>query len=397
MTQNHTQPPQFTVIIVAAGNGTRFGSDTPKQYLPLNGVSVISHSIKTFMSCTGLKNIHVVIHPDHIDRFNAATSGLDISPPIIGGKDRQDSVRNALNQLDLADNDIILIHDAARPCIRKEEIEKIVAALTEHRAVTLAGSVTETIRNKEDNLLGTTLDREQLVAIQTPQGFHFGDIKAAHNKFKDQAFTDDTSLLAANGQDSAYALGPRTNIKITTEEDFHMAEFILSGQNPQMPIIKTAIGFDVHAFGDVADHIRIGGIDIPHTHKLAGHSDADVVLHAITDALYGTIADGDIGSHFPPSDPAHKGKDSTIFLKEALADVINQGGAINHVDVTVIGEAPKIGPHRDAMRQRIAEIMSLPLSRVSVKATTTEKLGFTGRKEGIATQAAVTISISEHI
>ncbi|HNQ92412.1 MAG TPA: bifunctional 2-C-methyl-D-erythritol 4-phosphate cytidylyltransferase/2-C-methyl-D-erythritol 2,4-cyclodiphosphate synthase [Alphaproteobacteria bacterium] len=394
MSQNQPKNAEFSVIIVAAGTASRFGADIPKQYLSIGGKSVLSHTIAAFRTCKGLKHIQVVIHPDHLDLYHAATKDLNLPLPITGGKDRQESVYNALDFLNLDEDDIILVHDAARPCVRPEDIEHVVTALITHRAATLAAPISETIRRKADEILGETIDRDTLLSIQTPQGFYFGDLKSAHEKFKGQSFTDDTSLVAANGVTSSYVIGPKTNIKITTPEDLEMASYILSKANPA-PIIKTGMGFDVHAFGDPAEHIRIGGIDIPYTHKLAGHSDADVALHAITDALYGTIADGDIGSHFPPSDPAHKGKDSTIFLQEALHSVTSQGGVVNHVDVTIICEAPKIGPHRDTMRERIASIMSLPLSRVAVKATTTEKLGFTGRGEGIAVQVVVTISIPE--
>lgn len=394
MTQNQPKNTEFSAIIVAAGTSTRFGAETPKQYLTLNGKPTITHTLSAFIGCKGLKHLQVVIHPDHLDLYNEATKDLNLPPPVMGGKDRQESVCNALQSLDLADDDIILIHDAARPCVRPQDIELVIKTLSTQRASTLAAPIAETIRQKDGEMLGETVNRETLLSIQTPQGFHFGDLKSAHEKFKDQSFTDDTTLAAANGIESAYVIGPKTNIKITTPEDLDMASHILS-KNSNPSIIKTTMGYDVHAFGDPSSYVRIGGIDIPHTHKLAGHSDADVVLHAITDALYGTIADGDIGSHFPPSNPAHKGKDSTIFLQEALKAVTDQGGSINHVDVTIICETPKIGPYREAMRERIASIMSLPLSRVAVKATTTEGLGFTGRSEGIAAQAVITISIPE--
>ncbi len=386
------------MIIVAAGTGTRMNSDIPKQFLPLHGKTVLRHTIETFLRCPGIRNIQVVINPDHHPLYDKVTKGLDILPPIYGGATRQASVFNALQSLPLEDHDIILVHDAARPCTSHNKICELVSALATHQAATLAAPITETIRLKQDNLyLGETLDRDQLLSMQTPQGFHFGILKSSHEKHRHENFTDDTAIVAADNIKVLTILSGKDNIKITTAEDLDMAEYILSKSysEQQNHIIKTGSGFDVHAFGDPAPSIRIGGLDVPHTHRAEGHSDADVVLHAITDALFGTIADGDIGSHFPPHDPANKGKDSAYFLQEAQKAVTAKGGIINHIDTTIICEAPKIGPHREAMRNRIAEILDLPVSRISIKATTTEQLGFTGRREGIAAQSIATISIPE--
>ncbi|HRK97233.1 MAG: bifunctional 2-C-methyl-D-erythritol 4-phosphate cytidylyltransferase/2-C-methyl-D-erythritol 2,4-cyclodiphosphate synthase [Alphaproteobacteria bacterium] len=386
----------FSVVIVAAGSGTRMSADIPKQYLPLCGKPVLRHSIDIFLNCTGLKQITIVIDPTHQELYEIATKGLDLPSPVHGGETRQKSVANALATLNLEDNEYVLIHDAARPCIQKKQILELVKALKTYKAATLAAPITETIRTKDSDFLGGVIDRETLLSLQTPQGFHFGVLKSAHEKHQNSYFTDDTSLVAQDGIQVAIIQSDKTNLKITTAEDLDMAAFLLEKASCS-PIIKTAIGFDVHAFGERASSLRIGGIDIPHTHKLEGHSDADVVLHAITDALYGTIGDGDIGSHFPPNDPSHKGKDSAYFLKEAQNSVQEKGGIITHIDTTIICETPKITPHRESMRQRISEIMELPISRISIKATTTEKLGFTGRGEGIAAQSIVTISIQERI
>lgn len=383
--------PYFSVIIVAAGSGSRMGSETPKQYLPLLGKAVLRHTIDVFIEMEGLKSLHVVIHPDHMPLYEQATKGLSLPAPIIGGATRQESVYNALQTLDLKDDDIILIHDAARPCLFRGDVSALLADFENHDAVSLCAPVTETIRRDENGFLGDTIDREALLSLQTPQGFRFGLVKKAHRQQHGRHFTDDTSLVAASGIKVARILSSRPNPKITTAQDMSLAASFFS------PIIQTksAMGFDVHAFGEASNKIRIGGIDIPHTHRLSGHSDADVVLHAITDALYGVIADGDIGAHFPPSDAAHKGKNSAIFLEHACAAVSARNGKICHIDVTIMCEAPKIGPHRDAMRARIAELAKITIRNVSVKATTTERLGFTGRREGIAAQALVTVSLPQ--
>lgn len=385
------QQPNFSVIIVAAGTGNRMDSDLPKQYMPLCGKPVIRHSLETFLSLKGLQQIHVAIHADHIPLYEAATQGLnDLGAPVIGGATRQETVYKAVMSLDLKDEDIVLIHDAARPCIAKEDILSLLSALKTHRAASLAAPVTETIRIKNGVNLGGAIDRETIVALQTPQAFRAGDLKKAHQTHKSTSFTDDTAIVSANGIEVAYITSSKPNPKITTQKDLSMARAFLDQQATAPLFPRTASGFDVHAFGDTAEHIRLGGIDIPHTHRLSGHSDADVVLHAVTDAIYGVLADGDIGAHFPPSDPSHKGKDSSIFLEHACTLMEKRGGTITHIDVTIMCEAPKIGPHREKIRERIADITALPLHRVAVKATTTEGLGFTGRREGIAVQSLVT-------
>jgi 2-C-methyl-D-erythritol 4-phosphate cytidylyltransferase/2-C-methyl-D-erythritol 2,4-cyclodiphosphate synthase len=390
-TQAFSCPP-FTVIIVAAGHGTRFGSDLPKQYCKIHGKPVLRHTIEGFLKFPTLTQIQVVIAEDFKDDYANAVSGLPkILPPVIGGKTRQDSVSNSLSALTLGKDDIVLIHDAARPCFSKSSIEDLLNVLKTEQAASLAIPISDTLRKSDGDNLSALIPRDGIYAMQTPQGFHFGLIKRAHEQFKGQNFTDDTSMASALGIAVKNVMGNKRNIKITVPEDMILAEKFLSTQMTP----RTGIGFDVHAFGDTSSTIRIGGVDIPHTHKLKGHSDADVLLHAITDALYGVIADGDIGSHFPPNNPEFKGKDSAFFLEDAVAAVKAKGGKITHIDSVIMCEAPKIGPHRSAIQSRVAEIIGLPPLRVSIKATTTEELGFTGRREGIAAQAIVTVLLPD--
>ncbi|HAJ90228.1 MAG TPA: bifunctional 2-C-methyl-D-erythritol 4-phosphate cytidylyltransferase/2-C-methyl-D-erythritol 2,4-cyclodiphosphate synthase [Rhodospirillaceae bacterium] len=382
-----------TVIIVAAGSGARFGDSLPKQYHQIHGRTVLHHTIRKFANHPAITRIQVVIADGFQDLYADSVSGFDnILPPVIGGATRQASVYNALSALSLTPDDIVLIHDAARPCVTTESIDALIDSLKTHQAASLAIPVSDTIRKSNADRLAGHIDRDGLYAMQTPQAFHFGVIRSAHEKFKTENFTDDTSLVSEMGIPVLIVTGHRENIKITTAEDLMIAAKYLQ---PSPLIPRTGLGFDVHAFGAEAATIRIGGIDIPHTHRLKGHSDADVLLHAITDALYGVIADGDIGSHFPPNNPAYKGKDSAFFLEEAVKAVNEKGGRIVHVDSVIMCEAPKIGPHRDAMQKRVADILHISPTRVSIKATTTEELGFTGRREGIAAQAIVTVLLPD--
>jgi 2-C-methyl-D-erythritol 4-phosphate cytidylyltransferase/2-C-methyl-D-erythritol 2,4-cyclodiphosphate synthase len=381
------EEPRIHVLIVAAGTGARLGGDTPKQYRCLAGQPILRHTLEKFIDLPGLMSVRVVIHPDHRAMYDAAVAGLNLLPPVIGGATRQDSVRNGLNAItESHDTDIVLIHDAARPFASAAEILSVIQAAHESGAATVSCPVADTLLRGRD-----IVDRADLHAIQTPQGFRFAMIRAAHEKFaKDQSFTDDTGMVRAMGHDVTLVPGNRMNFKITTEDDLAMASSLLSAQKQT----RTGMGFDVHAFDPApATAVRMGGIDIPHDRKLKGHSDADVVLHAVTDAILGTIAAGDIGSHFPPSDPRWKGADSAVFLQEAARLLAERGGELVHVDVTVMCEAPKIGPHRDAMRARIADILKMSADDVAVKATTTEGLGFTGRREGIAAHAMVTVCV----
>ncbi len=382
-----------TVIIVAAGRGTRFNNDLPKQYHVIHGKSVLRHTIEQFSTHPDVTKIQVVIAPGFQDLYEKATAGLPkLLPPVIGGATRQESVYTALQTLSLTKDDIVLIHDAARPCIDHQSIDQILSVLKNNQAASLGIEISDTLRKTDGNEYKTIIDRQNVYAMQTPQGFHFDVISTAHEKYKGLNFSDDTALVTEMGIPVFIVKGNRMNLKITTPDDIMIAEKYLT---PPALIPRTGLGFDVHAFGDAAETIRIGGIDIPHSSCLKGHSDADVVLHAITDALFGVIADGDIGSHFPPNNPDYKGKDSAFFLEEAARAVRAKGGRIVHVDTVIMCEAPKIGPHRASMQQRVADILGIPAARVSIKATTTEELGFTGRREGIAAQAIATVMLPD--
>tara|TARA_R110002126_G_scaffold13118_2_gene56419 strand:+ start:112000 stop:113205 length:1206 start_codon:yes stop_codon:yes gene_type:complete len=394
---------KFHVIIVAAGSGSRFGDNTPKQYCALNGKPIIRYCLESFLSCEACQAVYIAINPQHKPLLDKALSGLpqsalDKITAINGGAERYDSVYNALCAMsDIEENAPVLIHDAARPFIDKQHIEKVVKLTSANGAATLAVKVVDTLRYAQQSHISDSADhpnRNDLWSIQTPQGFKYGLIRNAHEHAQNDLLgydkvTDDTGLVQKTGQHVELVTGSRLNFKITETEDLIMAEHILG----QKKITKMATGYDVHAFEEyevIGNQIKLGGISIPHKYELKGHSDADVALHALTDALYGLIADGDIGAHFPPSDDKHKNQDSADFLTAADSAVKNAGGAINHVDLTIICEKPAIGPHRDKMRENIARIMKIDIKSVSIKATTTEGLGFTGRREGIAVQAAVT-------
>ena len=378
----------FAVLIVAGGTGIRAGEGLPKQYRNLGGKALLRRTIEVFLGLTEARNIRVVIHPHHKDFYLSATEGLNLPDPVIGGNSRRESVSKGLQAFaGLPPETPLLIHDAARPFVSTEIIKSCLEKLKTAQAVTTAIPVSDTLRKGVVDTLGEAVDRDGLWSIQTPQGFRYATILKAHETLEGD-FTDDSQMVSAMGIDVEIVQGSRKNIKLTTEDDFKMF------QNTK--ITKTGLGYDVHAFDTVeASSIRIGGLDITHPRKLLGHSDADVVLHAITDAIYGTIADGDIGSHFPPSNNEFKNMDSSIFLKEAVKSLTQAGGRIVHIDTVIICEEPKIGPHRDKIRESIANICALPLKSCSVKATTSEGLGFTGRREGIACQALVTIEIEE--
>ncbi len=378
---------EFAVIIVAGGSGVRAGDGPPKQYRLLDGKPVLRRTVEKFMSCKGLKDIRIVIGQGHEALYRESLAGLGLPAPVTGGATRQESVRNGLLALGaLPDHFPVLIHDAARPFVTEATILACVEKLGSVKAVTAAAPVVDTLRHEEDNILTDTVDRKGLWAVQTPQGFRYDVIRTAHETLKG-SYTDDTQMVSELGMDVEIVESPRNNIKLTTEDDFRM---MASAKNRKT---RTGIGYDVHAFGDEAASIRLGGVDIPHTRKLAGHSDADVILHAVTDAIYGTIASGDIGSHFPPSDMRYKNMDSGVFLKMAVDELRAAGGELSFIDTVVICEDPKIGPHRDKIRDSIARLCGLPVNCVSVKATTSEGLGFTGRREGIACQSLVTIEI----
>lgn len=381
----------FHVLIAAGGSGKRFGGELPKQYRKISGKPLIRHTIEAFLRTPGLASIRVVIDPEHEELYREAVAGLPGLEPVYGGTERKDSVKNGLDAFsNLKDKDIILIHDAARPLIRPHDIHSIVHILQGQPAACLATPVADTLRRAAANDdAADPVDRTGLWAMQTPQGFHYAVIRDAHDKApRDKNYTDDTQMVSDMGIPVKLVQGSRNNIKVTTPEDLEIATAFLERTENRI-----GMGFDVHAFSKEPGPVRLCGIDVPHANKLEGHSDADVALHAITDALLGAIGQGDIGRHFPPSDMKYKNMDSAIFLKRAVELVSEANGKIANIDLTIICEAPKITPHAEKMIARVSEICGIDKSRVSIKATTTEKLGFTGRGEGIASQAIASVTL----
>jgi 2-C-methyl-D-erythritol 4-phosphate cytidylyltransferase/2-C-methyl-D-erythritol 2,4-cyclodiphosphate synthase len=383
--------PGVAAIIVAAGRGTRFGAPLPKQYLPLGGVPLLRRTLEAFACHPSIDLVRAVIHPDDRERYDAAAAGLGLLPPVAGGATRQDSVRNGLESLATGSPpERVLIHDAARPFAAAALIGDVVAALDEAPGAIAAIPIRDTVKRAAGggNIV-ETLDRSALWRAQTPQGFRFADILAAHRDAAGSDLPDDAAVAERAGLGVRLVPASEENFKVTTSEDLDRAERLLA---TRLGDIRTGQGFDVHAFGP-GDHLWLCGLSVPHERGLVGHSDADVGLHALTDALLGAIGAGDIGVHFPPSDPQWRGAPSHRFLRHALELVRAMGGMVAHVDVTIICERPKVGPHRAAMAARIAEILQLERGRVSVKATTTERLGFAGRGEGIAAQAVATVRL----
>jgi 2-C-methyl-D-erythritol 4-phosphate cytidylyltransferase/2-C-methyl-D-erythritol 2,4-cyclodiphosphate synthase len=376
-------------LVVAAGRGTRLGAPLPKQYLSLGGVAVLRHSVLALRRHPAVTAVRVVIHPSDRELYDAAVAGIDLLSPVAGGAQRQDSVRNGVESLADRPPDRILIHDGARPFLDNATIDRVLVALASHDGAIAALPVRDTVKRGEAGLIAATLDRSTLWRAQTPQGFRYAAIRSAHQAAAGLELSDDAAVAERAGLSVALVEGSEENFKVTTMDDLARAERLLA---TGLGDIRTGQGVDVHAFGP-GGRVFLCGIEIAHSHGLVGHSDADVGLHALTDALLGAIGAGDIGMHFPPSDPKWRGAPSHRFLRRAADLVASQGGVIAHVDVTLICERPKIGPHREAMTARIAEILGIARGRVSVKATTTEKLGFTGREEGIAAQAIATIRL----
>ena len=366
-------------IIVAAGRGTRAGGTVPKQWQLLAGQPVVRHSIRAF---AGLADqVILVVHPDDVAR--ATPMGVQL---VEGGATRDASVRNALNHLAGTGTSRVLIHDGARPLISPALITRLIGALDQSVAAAPAVPVTDALWRGDDLRVTGTQDRTGLWRAQTPQAFHFDAILAAHRAHPGGA-ADDVEVARAAGLDVMIVQGDEDNLKLTFAEDFARAERILKGRSMD---IRVGNGFDVHAFGP-GDHVWLCGVQVPHGRGLVGHSDADVGMHALTDAIYGALAEGDIGQHFPPSDPQWKGAESHIFLRHAANRAAQRGFAIAHADVTLICERPKIGPYAGPMRAALAAILGIAPDRISVKATTSERLGFTGREEGIAALATATL------
>ena len=372
-------------LVVGAGEGQRFGGELPKQYHLLAGVAVMRRSLKAFMDHPDVSAVQAVIHPNHHELYDAAAQGLALPVPVDGGATRQGSVLNGLESLNADEPSTVLIHDAARPLVDPGVISRVLAALQTSPGAIPALAVADTLKRSDGQFVETTVDRQGLWRAQTPQGFHYQNILAAHRQASGDELTDDAAVAERAGLAVAIVEGSEDNVKVTRTGDMVRAERILGAGET-----RTGLGFDVHRFGP-GDHVMLCGVKVPHEFGLEGHSDADVGLHAVTDALLGAIGEGDIGTHFPPSDPQWKGTGSDIFLRHAGDVIAGMGGRISNIDVTLICEQPKIGPHRAAMIKRMAEILSITEHRISIKATTTERLGFTGRGEGIAAQAAATV------
>ncbi|MEH2509052.1 2-C-methyl-D-erythritol 4-phosphate cytidylyltransferase/2-C-methyl-D-erythritol 2,4-cyclodiphosphate synthase [Nitrobacteraceae bacterium AZCC 1564] len=401
----HGQPPSLTVaystmstkrtaaIIVAAGRGLRAGTGGPKQYRSIGGKTVLSRAMEPFCTHPGVFTVQPVRNPDDAEMFDQAVCHLKYQMPVNGGATRQASVRAGLEALAEHAPDIVLIHDAARAFVTDQVISRAIdAALITGAAIPVV-PVTDTVKLLDaSGAIEATPDRSRLRIAQTPQAFRFDVILEAHRRAAREGrddFTDDAAIAEWAGLTVATFEGDAANMKLTTPEDFAREEARLGAM---LGDIRMGTGYDVHAFGD-GDHLMLCGVRVPFNRGFLAHSDGDVGLHAIVDAILGALADGDIGSHFPPSDPKWKGAASDQFLKYAVDLVANRGGRIANLEVTMICEAPKIGPLREVMRARIAEITGLPQSRVAVKATTSERLGFTGRQEGIAATAAATIRL----
>jgi 2-C-methyl-D-erythritol 4-phosphate cytidylyltransferase/2-C-methyl-D-erythritol 2,4-cyclodiphosphate synthase len=384
---------KVAAIVVAAGRGLRAGGDVPKQFRRIGGEMMLSRTLSMLVEAPNVDFVQSVIRPEDIDLFQAATAKLRLLPPVFGGATRQASVRAGLEALEPRKPDIVLVHDAARPFATPALIARAIAAAEKTGAAIPALPIADTVKTADDaGFVDKTLDRNALRLIQTPQGFAFKPLLEAHRRAHAEGrddFTDDAALAEWAGMKVAMFEGEPGNIKITRPGDFARAEAM---QFASLGDVRTGMGIDVHAFGS-GDHVTIGGIRIPHERALTGHSDADVALHALVDAILGALAEGDIGAHFPPSDPQWRGASSDRFLAFAVERVKARGGMIAHLDLTIVCESPRIGPHRDAMRENIARLADIDCGRVAVKATTSERLGFTGRGEGIAAHAIATVRL----
>jgi 2-C-methyl-D-erythritol 4-phosphate cytidylyltransferase / 2-C-methyl-D-erythritol 2,4-cyclodiphosphate synthase len=400
--QTASQPSRKTAaLICAAGTGSRAGLAEPKQFAAVDGRPMLLRTAEAFLGHPEVSRVAVVIREGQEQAYGAAMAPVyahpALAPAIRGGATRQASVRAGLEALAADPPEIVLVHDAARPFASAALISRAIAACTATGGAVPALPATDTICTVEaDGSRGETLERTRLRTLQTPQAFRYANLLAAHRRAAEQGsedFTDDGALFAWAGGRVALFEGEARNLKLTTPDQFEDAalrgaglRFLACGD------VRTGTGFDVHAFAP-GDHVTLCGVRVPHEAGLSGHSDADVALHALTDAILGALADGDIGAHFPPSDQRWKNQDSALFLVDAAERVRAAGGFVAHLDLTIIGEAPKVGPHREAMRARIAEIAGVPVGRVAVKATTTERLGFPGRREGLAALASATIRL----
>lgn len=399
MTTESASAPTTLALVVAAGRGERAGGGLPKQYRRIGGRTVLARSIEAMAVSPAIKCVRVAISPADRALHDAVADELSVNArqrmgePLIGGASRQETVRLALETLAGSPPDRVMVHDAARCFVDPDTIARVVGALDHHDAVVPAIAVTDTIKVVDEaGCVAATPARALLRAVQTPQGFAFGALLAAHRAAAGRAdLTDDAAVMEAAGHRVIVVAGSDNNTKLTTSEDFSAAERRLVGN---VPSVRVGQGYDVHAFGP-GDHVWLGGVRIPHDRGLVAHSDGDVALHALTDAVLGAIGAGDIGTHFPPSEARWRGASSDRFLAHAARLVASKGGRIVNVDVTIVCEAPKVGPHRAAMAQAIALAAGIAADRVSIKATTSEKMGFTGRGEGLAALALATVVLPE--
>ena len=387
---------KVSVVIVAAGVGLRAGGEKPKQYQHVGDKTVLRRTLEAFATHPRITEVITVIGEGHETDFQQAAQGLNVSEPIIGGGTRQDSCRIGIDACAGHAPDYVLIHDAARPFVSSTLIDRVIDALRDNEAVLPALAVSDTIKLANGGIVAETVDRSSLFAAQTPQGFHFGKIRAAHANavlYKKSGLTDDASVAQAFGIKVSLVEGEPTNRKLTTQRDITLANLELkSASAAERPDVRVGHGMDFHVF-ETGRSLWLCGVKIPHNKKLKGHSDADVALHALTDAILGAIGEGDIGTHFPPSDPQWKGVKSSIFLAKAcsLLQVLN--GQLSNVDITILAEEPKIGPHLFAMKAELAQQLQLDPKRIAIKATTTEKMGAIGRKEGMVAHAVVTVRL----
>ncbi len=376
-------------VVVAAGRGVRFGAGLLKQYLVVSGRTLLYHSAAAFARHPGVAGVRVVIGVDDRARYDAAVAGLDLLDPVVGGATRQDSVRLGLESLAADAPDRVLVHDGARPAVDAGVIDRVLAALDEAPGAIAAVPLDDSLkRAAEDGHVAAAVDRAGLWRAQTPQGFRFADILAAHRAAAGANLTDDAAVAEAAGIAVKLVPGSEDNVKVTTEDDLARVERTLGARTES----RVGMGFDVHAFGP-GDHVVLCGVRVAHVRGLVGHSDADAGLHALVDAVLGALGAGDIGAMFPPGDAEWRGADSGVFAARARDLVAATGGTIAHLDVTLTCEAPRIGPHRATMAARIGELFGVEPARVSVKATTTDQLGFLGRGEGIAALAVATLRL----
>ncbi|HRF09910.1 MAG TPA: bifunctional 2-C-methyl-D-erythritol 4-phosphate cytidylyltransferase/2-C-methyl-D-erythritol 2,4-cyclodiphosphate synthase [Xanthobacteraceae bacterium] len=385
---------EFAALVVAGGGGTRAGAGKAKQYRLLAGEPVLRRSLRLFTDHREIGAVQAVIRPEDQPDYEALSADLPkCLPAVAGGATRQASVHAGLESLSAAAPRFVLVHDAARPFTGSSLIDRAIAAVRTNAAAIPAIAVTDTIKRVDAaGRIVANVERSELRAVQTPQAFRFDELLAAHRKAAAEGrsdFTDDAALMEWNGASVMTFEGSTQNTKLTTADDFARAGAAMASERGD---VRTGMGYDVHAFAP-GDHVTLGGIRIPYERALFGHSDADVLLHAMTDAILGAIGDGDIGHHFPPSDTQWRGADSSLFLKFAAERIRARGGIVAHLNGTLVCEAPKIGPHREAMRVRIAEICGIETGRVGVQATTNEGLGFIGRSEGIAAMAVATVRL----